>query len=105
MPRDAGQYNAGVMNLICFRFKKQYQFSDPDMNRPKSQSDVISYLGVPLGLQINIMLFIFPIKDFIGISPYASYKPPSTLFTCPQCRKVPNMAFQSEEQYVVTFPH
>ena len=51
----------------------------------ETQSTVISYKDFPLGVQLNIMVYLFQIKDFLW-SPYYTFKHTSTpTCGCPSC--------------------
>ena len=47
------------------RFKIQYRNYKSGMGKLENRSNPKSYMNFPIGVHINIMLFIFQIKDFV----------------------------------------
>ena len=46
------------------RYKKQFMPNNPGINIKGTQSTIISYSDFPVGVQINIMMFVLQPKDF-----------------------------------------
>ena len=74
----------GTMKHI--RFKMQYMSAEVQDNEAEIQSDAISYQDFPLGVQINIMVYLFQVKDFIW-SPHYQCSPTNvSMCGCPSCK-------------------
>ena len=108
-----------IGTLKHIRFKLQYMTSLPGMDRyehlrfklgmatktketaQETQSNVISYKHVPLGVQLNIMVYLFQTKDFLW-STYYTFKHTSTpTCGCPSCA---HHNFQSTDDNISYFP-
>ena len=95
--------HAVIGTLKHIRFKLQYMTNLPGMDlhehlRFKLQmttksrintrdpwSNVVSYEDFPVGIQINIMLYLFEAKDFVWSGYYTSKHPSAPTCGCPSC--------------------
>ena len=75
------------------RFKLQYNTHEPDVDIHKTQPNVTSYLDLPIGAQITIMVYVFHIKDFVWSEYHTNKLPRGINDTC-GCPSCTNLAFQ-----------
>ena len=80
--------------LKHIRFKIQYMSVETKKAERETQSNAISYNDFPLGVHVNIMVYLFQVKDFLW-SPHRNRKYTSTqMCGCPTCKPY---SFQSTE--------
>ena len=57
--------HAVLGTLKHIRFKLQYMSTEVQNNEQEIQSNAISYTDFPIGVQVNIMMYLFQVKDFL----------------------------------------
>ena len=67
------------------RYKKQFMPNNPGMNVQRTQSNVISYLEFPVGVHINIMIYVFQPKDLVWTNYYINKLLSISACGCPNC--------------------
>ena len=78
--------HAVLGTLKHIRFKIQYMSMEVQYDEPESQINAISYLDFPLGVQINIMVYLFQMKDFLWSPHYHNSPTNAPTCRCPACK-------------------
>ena len=79
--------HAVIGTLKHIRFKIQYLPNDAETTEQEDQSNLISYKDFPIEVQVNIMIFVFQVKDFLW-SPHRNRNCISTpMCRCPMCTR------------------
>ena len=93
-----------IGTLKHIRFKIQFMNDDMKKDELDIQSKGMSYKDLPLGVQVNIMLFLFQVKDFIW-SPHLNVKYVGTQkCECPICQSSRSQSTDNKLCYLPEYP-
>ena len=73
-----------IGTLRHIQFKLQFLPDQPETYTQESHSDVLTYKDLPIGIQLNIMVYVFQAKDFVW-SGYHTSLYASLMHGCPHC--------------------
>ena len=93
-----------IGTLKHIRFKIQFMSDGMNADELKIQSKGLSYTDLPLGIQVNIMLFLFQAKDFIW-APHFNVKYVGTRkCDCPVCQSSRSQSTDNQLCYLPEYP-